>query len=100
MNINIVWTKLDQSDALEDYFLQKVEHLEHYVKPILSAELELAHDHHHRKGRVYRAEARLALAKKTIFAREEAEHPYEAIDLLVSRLRAQLDDYREKFKHD
>ncbi|MFH0830627.1 MAG: ribosome-associated translation inhibitor RaiA [Parcubacteria group bacterium] len=99
MEIRITWTKLDQSAVLEDYFKRKIEHLEHYVKPILAAELELAHESsHHKKGKFYRAEARLALAKKTIYAKEVAEHPFEAIDLLMNHLRSQIDDYRDKNK--
>ena len=95
MEIRIVWTKVDRSAALEEYFRHKIEHLEHYYKPILSADLELAHDHHHRKGRVYRADARLAVAKKTIYAKELAAHPYEAIDLLITDLKKELERYRD-----
>jgi ribosomal subunit interface protein len=98
MEIRITWTKLDHTPVLEDYFRHKTEHLEHYVKPILSADLELANEtQHHRKGKIYRAEARLALSKKTIYGKEVAEHPFEAVDLLMSSLRSQLDDYKDKF---
>ena len=101
MEIRIKWTKLDQSAVLEDYFRHKVEHLEHYIKPILSADLELAHEtHHHKKGKLYRAEARLALAKKTIYAKEIADHPFEAIDLLIKRLHAQLTDIHDRKKQE
>ena len=100
MEIRLTWTKLDHSPALEDYFRNKVEHLEHFFQPILSADLELAHDHRHRKGRMYRAEARLAVPKKSIYAAEVAEHPYEAVDLLIERLQSQLDDLKERnIKH-
>lgn len=100
MEIRLVWKNLKQSDALEDYFRHKVEHLEHYIKPILSADLELGHDKHHKKGRVYYAEARLAVAKKAIYASETADHAYEAIDLLLRRLSSRINDYHEKnIKH-
>ncbi|MFO0705178.1 MAG: ribosome-associated translation inhibitor RaiA [Candidatus Andersenbacteria bacterium] len=100
MNINITWKKLDKSDTLDDYFRHKVEHLEHYDDPIISAELTLTHDHHHKKGRIYRAEARLVLPKKSVFAKEEAEHPNEAIDLVIERLRAQIADHHDRKKQD
>ena len=99
MEIRLTWTKIDKSPALDDYFRQKTEHLEHYFKPILSAELELAHDHHHRKGRIYRAEARLAVPKKTIYAAEIAEHPYEAVDLLMEELEKKLLKHKDRFDH-
>lgn len=95
MEIRLTWTKLDHSSALEEYFRHKVEHLEHYYKPILSADLELAHDVHHRKGRVYRAEAKLDVAKKTIYADEVAAHPFEAVDLLMTKLKKELERYRD-----
>jgi len=95
MEIRMTWTKVDRSAALDEYFRHKVEHLEHYYKPILSAELELAHDHHHNKGRIYRADARLAVAKKTIFAKEVAAHPNEAVDLLITKLKRELERYRD-----
>ncbi|MFO0703045.1 MAG: ribosome-associated translation inhibitor RaiA [Candidatus Andersenbacteria bacterium] len=100
MDTRITWTKLDHSAALEEYFRHKVEHLEHYLKPILSADLELAHDRHHRKGRVYRAEARLAVAKKTIYASEDAGHPFEAVDLLITKLKKELERFRDGRKID
>lgn len=97
MEIRILWTHVDQSDALEEYVRHKVEHLEHFHKPILSADLEVARDRHHRKGRIYRAECRLAVAKKTIYADATADHPYEAVDLCLAELRRELDKYREHY---
>lgn len=100
MNINITWKKLDKSDVLDDYFRHKVEHLEHYDDPIISAELALRHDSHHKKGPIYEAAARLVLPKGTVFAKEVAEHPNEAIDLLIEDLRAQLADRHERKTQD
>lgn len=100
MEIRLTWTKVDKSPALEDYFRHKIEHMEHFLKPILSADLEIAHDRHHRKGKVYRAEARLSVAKKAIYASEMAEHPYEAVDLLVERLEKELLKHKERFAHN
>jgi len=96
MNINITWKKLDKSDTLDDYFRHKVEHLEHYDDPIVSAELLLRNDTHHKKGPRYEAEARLVLPKGTVFAKELAEHPNEAIDLVIEDLRAQLADRHDR----
>ncbi len=97
MEIRIKWTNLKTSAALEDYFRHKIEHLEHYYKPILSADLELAHDRHHRKGEVYRAEARLAVAKKTIYASQGAKEAFESVDLLLNDLINQIADYKDKY---
>ncbi|MDP2587733.1 MAG: ribosome-associated translation inhibitor RaiA [bacterium] len=96
MNINITWQHLDKSEVLDDYFRHKVEHLEHYDNPIISAELSLQHDAHHRKGDIYSAEARLVLPNKKVFAKEQAEHPNEAIDLLIETLRIQLTKHSQK----
>jgi ribosomal subunit interface protein len=96
MNINITWKKLDKSDTLDDYFRHKVEHLEHYEDPIISAELSVQHDGHHKKGPVYQAEARLVLPKGTVFAKETADHPNEAIDRVIEDLRAQLADRHDR----
>ncbi len=96
MEIRIKWTNLTASSTLEDYFRSKIEHLEHFYRPILSADLEMAHDEHHRKGTVYRAEARLAVAKKTIYASQKADQAYEAVDLLMNDLGKQIRSYKEK----
>jgi putative sigma-54 modulation protein len=96
MEIRLTWTHLAHSPALEDYFRHKAEHLEHFYKPILSADLELAHDKHHRKGQTYRAEGRIAIAKKTLYASEVADHPYEAVDLVLGELSKELTKHKER----
>lgn len=99
MQIRITWTNLKQSDALEEYFVHKVEHLEHFYKPILTAALELAHDRHHKKGNVYRAEARLAVPKKTLYASELASTGFEAVDLLVEQLEKEIKRYKDRYNN-
>jgi len=97
MQIRLTWTHLKQSDALEEYFVHKIEHLEHFYKPILSAELELEQDKHHRKGNVFRAEGRLAVPKKTLYASKEASTGFEAVDLLVEQLEKEILHYKDRY---
>jgi ribosome-associated translation inhibitor RaiA len=51
---------------------------------------------HHRKGDVYRAAAKLHLARVTLRAEEEAENIRIAIDAAKDTLREEIEKYKDR----
>lgn len=51
---------------------------------------------HHRKGRIWWAEANLALGKHMIRAEESGENPHEVIDIVASELSREIKSFKEK----
>ncbi len=103
MNLIIKIKKsIDSSPALETYLQKKFAQLEKFVVALaktnpaeLIIELERT-TNHHRKGPVYRAVAKLHLAKITLRAEEEADDIYIAIDAAKDTLREEIEKYKNK----
>lgn len=51
---------------------------------------------HHRKGKIFRAEAHLSLGKKSLYAEEYGETLNEAIDLLEEELEHEIKHFKGK----
>ncbi len=103
MNLTVKIKKgVDSSPALEAYLQKKFSQLEKLVVAIaktnsagLSVEIERT-TNHHRKGPVYRAVAKLHLAKITLRAEEQADDMYIAIDAAKDTLREEIEKYKDK----
>lgn len=63
--------------------------------PILALEFGRATRHHH-KGKVYHAEATLALGKKVLRAEVDEENIRAACDLLAAELKKEILNYKNK----
>ena len=61
----------------------------------LSIEVELT-TKHHRKGKIFRAEAKLAMGKKVLYAEAFGETLNEAIDLLEEELEQAIKHFKGK----
>jgi ribosomal subunit interface protein len=101
MNI-IIKKNINLTPALEDYLQKKFTTLEKLITDINKtnpAELTIEvgrTTNHHRKGDVYRAAAKLHLARITLRADEEAENIRIAIDAAKDTLREEIEKYKDR----
>jgi ribosomal subunit interface protein len=94
MNINLKGTGIELTPAITDYAHKKISALEKY----LSAKSSVAVFHvevgkttkHHKGGDVFRAEVNVSGGGLNLYAVEEAEDLYAAIDLVEAELAREL----------
>ncbi len=99
MTINIKYTNLDSTAAINEYINTAVGKIEKYLgrlseKGVVSANVELARTtNHHQKGDVYHSECNLTLPGKMLRAESEGSDPRVCVDEVVDRLVAEIKKY-------
>ncbi len=102
MQINIKGTEMDLTPSLKTYIEDKLGSLAKFIKKFDEpgmAELSLEvgrTSKHHRKGLVYKAEGRLPLPNKVLYAVEYHDDLRKAIDALKRVLRLEIEKYKTK----
>ena len=90
MNINIKATGIAITPAISDYVYKKISSVEKYLSkkgPTASAQVEVGKTtKHHKSGDVFKAEVRLIGGGLDMYAVEEAEDLYAAIDLVEAEI--------------
>lgn len=90
MNINIKATGIVLTRAISDYVYKKISSVEKYLSkkgPTASAQVEVGKTtKHHKSGDVFKAEVRLVGGGLDMYAVEEAEDLYAAIDLVEAEI--------------
>lgn len=104
MNINIKYTNLDSTPAIENYVIDKIGLLEKFIKrldekTIPQVQVEIARSNkHHQKGDVYHIECNIELPGKLIRAETENWDVRLGIDEVKDILDLELKKYLEKFR--
>ncbi|OGY64728.1 MAG: ribosomal subunit interface protein [Candidatus Harrisonbacteria bacterium RIFCSPLOWO2_02_FULL_41_13b] len=104
MKINIKYSNLDSTLAIEEYINQKIGALEKFVEALdkkgaVKARVEIARTtKHHQKGEVYHAECNLELPGKLLRAEAENWDIRLAIDEIRDILALEIKQYSEKFR--
>ncbi|MFT5708775.1 MAG: putative sigma-54 modulation protein [Oceanospirillaceae bacterium] len=93
MQINITGHHVDLTKALTEYAHLKIEKLERHFDNITNVQVTLSVEKNRQK-----AEANLHLSGKEIFASDEQDQMYAAIDGLSDKLDRQIIRYKEKLK--
>ncbi len=94
MKIIIKGTNLEQTEALKSYVNEKIGRLEHYSYEIMEARVELETSAHHQKG-FFRCEVNLDLPHMNVIRAEATDADlYAAIDLVVPKLRVELERHK------
>jgi len=83
---------------LEDYARAKINALEHYFKRALEAKVELDYASGQRTGPVYRIEINIRAPKQILRAEHTSSDIHEAIDLVVPKLKKEIERYKEKME--
>ncbi len=104
MNINIKYTNLDSTPAIEKYVIDKINSLEKFIhrldeKTIAQAQVEIARStKHHKKGNVYHIECNLELPGKLLRAESENWDVRLGVDEVRNELQREIKKYSEKFR--
>jgi ribosomal subunit interface protein len=103
MNLNLKATGMEWTPSLKAFVEKKFGSLQKFVERFntgstveLRVEVEKT-THHHRKGKVFRAEANLRLPKALLRAEECAEDVRVAVDRLRHVLELEIKKYKTKF---
>ncbi|OGE89066.1 MAG: ribosomal subunit interface protein [Candidatus Doudnabacteria bacterium RIFCSPLOWO2_02_FULL_49_13] len=95
MNISIKATHVDLTPSVKEYVEEKVGSLAKFID-IMEAKVELKRDQHHQTGLVFGSDITLIIGGKTMHAESEAEDIYAAIDLLVPKIKDQIEKFKDK----
>lgn len=99
MKITFYAKNLKLTPEIGDYVRSKIESLEHYIKNVLDCKIELDYASGQRTGLVYRCEVNMRVPKYYLIRAEETGHDiYEAIDLVISKLKKEIEKYKEKIE--
>lgn len=99
MNINIKSTRLELTDAIRDYFQDKMDMLDKYLGDLkvinCDVEIEKAVGGQH-KGQIYRAEVNIQVPREVLRVEKVEKDLYKAIDKVKDHLELVIKKYREK----
>lgn len=104
MNINIKYTNLDSTPAIEKYVIEKISSLGKFIKrldekTVAQAQVEIARStKHHQKGDVYHIECNLELPGKLLRAETENWDVRLGVDEVKDILDREIKKYGEKFR--
>lgn len=104
MTINIKYTGLDSTPAMNEYINEKLGALEKFVKRmsekgVVVAMVEIARTtKHHQKGDVYHVECNLELSGKLLRAESENWDTRLGVDEVRDILEREIKQYLEKFR--
>lgn len=98
MKISIKGTNTELTPSLKEYVYEKIGNLDRYVKRVVEAKVELEVNKKHRSGDIYRAEVTIFVPRDVLRAEENASDMYAAIDLVVPKLKKQIDKYKGKLR--
>ncbi len=93
MQINITGHHVELTDSLNEYVQSKFEKLERHFDNITNAQVTLSVEKNRQK-----AEGDVHIAGGQLFASDEQEDMYVAIDGLIDKLDRQIIKHKEKMK--
>lgn len=102
MNINIKYTNLDSTPAIETYINEKIGALAKFLQPFevhnqINARVEVGRTtNHHNKGQVYRAEVNLDLPGEVLRAEHEDWDMRITVDQAKDKLQREIVKYKER----
>ena len=98
MKIDYYAKNLEMTDAIQNYIEEKIGKLKKFMKNIpeeeIDARVQIRHDEHHRKGKVFECEVNMHIQGKLIRGEEKKPDLYEAIDLVSEELERQIKKYK------
>ena len=95
MQITITARGIDLTEAIKEYVKKKLTALEKFYDRIERIEVTLGmENHHHLKGDIFFAEAKLLVPGNDLFVKEVDQTLYRAIDLIRDRLENDLKKHK------
>lgn len=99
MKITLLAKKIELTDDIRSYVDKKIGKLDKYIKNVIESWVELAEDKSMKSGKKFRAEVQIKLPRESIRADVEAMNIFEAIDLVVPKLKKRIEKikgYKER----
>jgi len=99
MKITLLAKKINLTNDIKDYVDKKIGKLEKYLNNVIECWVELAEDKSVKSGKKFRAEVQIKLPRESIRADVEAMNIFEAIDLVVPKLKKRMEkvkSYKER----
>ncbi len=99
MKINVKSTKLELTEAIRNYFQEKMDMLEKYFGSIkvINCDVEIEKlAGRQRKGKIFRAEVNLQVPGEILRVEKTADNMYKAIDKVKDHLELIIKKYKEK----
>ncbi|BBO59359.1 ribosome hibernation-promoting factor, HPF/YfiA family [Mycoavidus sp. B2-EB] len=96
MDLQISGHHLDVTPALRAYVINKLEKITRHFDHVIDGAVRLVIDNHKEKEKRQKAEIKLHLKGKEIFAETSESDLYTAIDLLIDKLDRQVIRYKGK----
>ncbi len=99
MHIDIRTHHYELTEEMSDHIDKKLQPLKKFLPGIDRAYVILSMDTHHRSGEVATAEVSLCIAgnrEPALFAKETAASLVEALDVVIPKLKAQIEDFKDK----
>ncbi|MBI5621510.1 ribosome-associated translation inhibitor RaiA [Candidatus Falkowbacteria bacterium] len=97
MKLKIKATNITLTPQLKAYVEHKATMLAKYYVGIIGIEAEVdLTSHHHRQGKIYRAEFNVAVPGKLLRVEKTAEDIFKAVDKVKEHMALELKKYKEK----
>jgi putative sigma-54 modulation protein len=97
MKISFYTKSADLNDKIKDYAREKIGKIERYLDNVGEVKIELQEDKSMNSGPKYWCEVMMDLPKETIMAHKKGESLEQAIDMIIPRLKKQIERYKGKY---
>lgn len=96
MKITIYAKEIKLTSELEDYVNQKIGGLKHIIDDVIETWVELDEKTSERSGNKYRCEVQMRMPRFSIRAVETTTDIHAAIDLVIPKLKKQIERFKSK----
>jgi putative sigma-54 modulation protein len=86
------------TEAIEEHILTRIDKLEHFDRFAINARVTLEHDSTKAPERQFKCSMRLAVPGPDLFAEDQEEDLYAAIDLVTKKIEQQIRKRHSKHK--
>ena len=103
MKINIKSTHIELTENIKEFIKEKIGSCEKFINTKFAVEVYFEIEKttmHHRKGKIYRAEANFVLPGKLLRAEATEKDIYIAIDQVKDKIQRELKKYKEIKKYE
>lgn len=98
MKVSFYSKSIDLTDEIKEYARNKIGKIEKYLDNIREIKIELQEDTSMNSGPKYWCEVIVFLSKNELIAHKKGESLYAAIDMIMPRLKKQIERYKGKYK--
>lgn len=98
MKISFYSKSIELNNSIKEYARGKIEKIEKYLDNILEVKIELQEDKSMNSGPKYWCEIMIFLPQEKLIVHKKAETIFAAMDMIMPRLKKQIERYKGKYK--